>query len=88
MAKKSNAKSRSADLTVQVPGHQLLTWEEAAAYLGPSFTDRWVKRQYYVFRTIRTVPVGGPAGGKPGKRMVPRAELDLLVERGLAQEEM
>lgn len=32
---------------------ELYSWSEAAAYLGPSFTERWVKRQVYDFKTIK-----------------------------------
>jgi hypothetical protein len=82
----TKTKKKDKQEAVALPSHDLLSWEEAAAYLGPSVSARWVKRQYYDFGRIRTVAVGGPAGGKPGRRLVPRAELDRLVQEGMTQE--
>lgn len=79
-------KTKQKAKELALPSHDLLSWEEAAAYLGPSFTARWVRRQYYDFGRIRTVAVGGVAGGKTGRRLVPRAELDRLVQEGMTQE--
>lgn len=84
MATKSNSKSKSTKR--QLPSHDLLSWEEAAAYLGPSFTKRWLQRQVYMFKTIKSVPVGGAPNGKPGRRMIPRAELDRFVLESMTGE--
>jgi hypothetical protein len=56
--------------------HELLSWEEAAAYLGPSFTPRWVRRQVYEFKTIKAVLLGG-------RRVVPKSELDRYVAESM-----
>lgn len=39
-------------------GRRLLSWSEAAAYLGPSFTERWLKRQVYDLGTIPARRIG------------------------------
>ena len=54
-------------------GRRLLTLREAAAYLGPGFTERWVKRQVYELKTI-------PAKHLPGRTVIEQRALDALVD--------
>jgi hypothetical protein len=61
-----------------LPSYDLLSWEEAAAYLGPSFTARWVKRQVYDARKITAVRLNG-------RTVISRDELDRFVRDGMAQ---
>jgi hypothetical protein len=60
--------------------HDLLSWEEAAAYLGPTYTVKWMKRQVYEFKTIKAIRTGG-------RRVIARAELDRYVAECVAQAE-
>jgi hypothetical protein len=62
-------------------GRQLLSYREAADYLGPSFTDRWVKRQVLDFKTIKAIRLTN------GKTVIARAELDRYVTECMAQAE-
>lgn len=55
-------------------GHRLLSYKEAAAYLGPSFTERWIRRQVSDYRTIPAIRLNGRA-------VIARADLDAFVER-------
>jgi helix-turn-helix protein len=55
-------------------GRQLLSYEEAAEYLGPSFTTRWVRRQVLEFKTIRPIRLNR-------RTVIEKAELDRYVER-------
>jgi hypothetical protein len=75
----ATTKRAASESVLSLPSHDLLSWEEAAAYLGPSFTPRWVKRQVYDFKKIRPARLNG-------RTVVPRAELDRLVREGMAQD--
>ena len=59
---------------VTMKGHDLLSYAEAAAYLGPTVTARWVKRQVLEY--------GLPAVRLNGRTFVRRADLDALVAKG------
>lgn len=54
-------------------GRCLLSWEEAAAYLGPSVNVRWLKRQVYDTKTL-------PARRISGKTFIEQAALDEFVD--------
>lgn len=58
-----------------IQGHDLLSYSEAAQYLGPSVTPRWVKRQVLEY--------GLPAVRLNGRTFVRRADLDALVVKGV-----
>jgi hypothetical protein len=62
-------------------GRQLFTFREAAAYLGPSFTDRWVKRQVHDAKTIKSIRL------TDGRTVIARAELDRFVDEQMAKTE-
>jgi hypothetical protein len=65
-------------------GRELLSWEEAAAYLGPSFSVEWLKRQVYQHRTIQAVRVGGVR--QTGRTKIARAELHRYIDERMAQD--
>ena len=54
-------------------GRRLLSWSEAAEYLGPSFSERWLKRQVYDLKTIKARRVGG-------RTVIEQRVLDALVD--------
>jgi len=68
MSKQASPKRPTAE------GRQLFTYREAAAYLGPSFTDRWVKRQVLDAKTIKAIRL------TDGRTVIARAELDRFVD--------
>lgn len=55
-------------------GRRLLTYREAAAYLGPAFSSKWVKERVYAgeLESIRLTE---------RRTVIPQAELDRFVER-------
>lgn len=57
----------------EASSRSLLTWDEAASYLGPSFSARQLKKFVYDHRSLPTVRLGG-------KVWIERAALDALVE--------
>ena len=57
---------------VTLPSYEFLTFEESAAYLGPSFTPRWFARHVYELCDVASYKIGR-------RRLIPRAELDRLV---------
>lgn len=67
MSKKAEAQARQED------GLQLFTYAEAARYLGPSFTARWVKRQVLDFKTIKAIRL------TTGRTVIAKSELDRYV---------
>ena len=76
MAKQTAAESKRTT----ADGRQLFTYREAAAYLGPSFTDRWVKRQVLDAKTIKAIRL------TDGRTVIARAELDRFVDEQAQQE--
>ena len=71
----SPTSDRQATQTLPFRSYDLLTLEQAAAYLGPWCTVRWMRRQVYELKKIDSVKVGG-------RRLVPRSELDRIVAEG------
>jgi hypothetical protein len=65
------------DTAPPLPSYDLLSWAEAAAYLGPSFTARWVKRQVYDAKKITAVRLNG-------RTVISREELDRFVRDSMA----
>jgi hypothetical protein len=54
-------------------GMQLLTYKEAAAYLGPGFDPKWVKAQANDFKTINVIRL------TKTKVVIRKSELDRLI---------
>jgi hypothetical protein len=55
--------------------YELLTIDQSVGYVGPGISKRWLLRQIYQFKAVKTVKLNG-------KRLVPRSELDRLVAEG------
>jgi hypothetical protein len=73
MSKRAAAQASTED------GLHLFTYKEAAQYLGPSFTARWVKRQVLDFKTIKAIRL------TTGRTVIAKSELDRYVAEHIAK---